>query len=347
MTDRRTLASPSPSNVPKSSDQPMRKRDFEEDIFRYVMYFILSYVIFILCRFPAITDFLRKKNLESGLWEFLYLIPTSLISHLLFQLNRRVTINYLKPYLIRRSDPDHKMSDKDYYNKCADYLSGGIHYTIAFTLALYIAWKHGYLPRVYGGDLNLCDKQHSVIRDYPFDLRMMYLFAFGHHADRLLVHWLTKRSAPTYYSMLCHHITACGVMAMAYHMKYLMFGLPVILLFDPSDAQLHIARFLRETPFKKSTHVVFLAMVFTWLLTRVIGYMWEIIWPILVIINRGEHEYFFTFPVVHFFYFFCMILLCILNVFWFYQILKILINTVIRKKDKIDYEDRTLSESVR
>jgi hypothetical protein len=340
MTDRRNIGSSVSPQPKQSAVKPPRKRDMEEDMFRYAMYFILTYVIFIIARFPTITEFLRKKNMDSGLWEFVYLIPTTLFSHGLFQFNRRVSIKFIEPHLIRRCDPEHKLSQQEYLNKCADYLSGGVHYVLAFAITFYFAWKHGFVPRVMGGDLDLSIEYNSRVRDYPFDLRMVFMFAFGHHADRLLVHWLTKRSSPTYYSMLCHHITACGVMAMAYHMKYLMFGIPVILLFDPSDAQLHISRLLRETNCRKTTEVVFLWMVVTWLLTRVIGYFWEIIWPMLVIIYRGDHEYFSAFPVVHYFFFFCLMLLAILNVFWFYQILKITVSAIIMKKDKIEYEDR-------
>lgn len=343
MTDRRTIGASAPLPPKKPAVKPPRNRDLEEDLFRYAMYFILGYVIFILTQFSKITDFLRKKNLESGLGEFLYLIPATLLSHGLFQFNRRVSILYLEPYLVRRSDPEHKLTRREYLNKCADYLSGAVHYTIAFSIAFYYAHKHGYLPRIMGGHIDLTIEENSRIRDYPFDLRMVYMFAFGHHADRLLVHWLTKRSSPTYHSMLCHHIVAAGVMAMAFHMKYLMFGFPVILLFDPSDAQLHLSRLLRETNARKTTHAVFVWMVVTWFLTRVVGYFWEVIWPMLVIIYRGDHEYFWTFPVVHFFFIVCLTLLAILNVFWFYQILKILMSTVVRQEDKIEYEDRQSS----
>lgn len=349
MTERRSTAgssAPSPSPSPASPTvKPERDRAWEEHFFRFSMYFMLGYIFYILSQFPRISAFLRQQGLDSSLGDFLYLIPFTVFSNLLYLFNRKVTIRYFRPYLTRVSDPQHKMSDEEYHGKCADYISASIHYIIAFSVTVFYGWKYGFLPKVYGGSLDLITKQNIALRDYPLDLRIVYMYAFGHHADRLIVHVLSKRSTATYHTMLCHHITTCGVMTMAFHMKMLMFGIPVTLLFDPSDAQLHVARFLRETSFKRMwSQSMFVWMVVTWFFTRIVGFAWEIIWPIIEHIRLSNHPYTAEFKVVSFFYLMCLSLLCVLNVFWFYQILKIFVSSVIMKKDKIEYEDRTLQE---
>lgn len=334
------------ANGPSKAQRGVAKAgwDPEEGFFKYAIYFIAGYVALILLQFPQITDYLDNQGLDPSLAEFFMLIPTTLLSWALFQFNRRVTIYYVEPYLIRTSDPEGKLSREEYLGKCADYISGFVHYTIASSVIAYICWKYDLLPKIHGGSLDLTTDPSIRNRDFPWDLKMVFIFAFGHHTERLITHMLTKRHSPTYLSMLSHHITACGVMAMAYHMKYLHFGMPVMLLFDPSDALLQLSRILRETPFKRTNEAWFMFMVVVWLTNRIIGFFWEIIWPIILAYRRGKLPFYQAFPIAHMFYVFCLVLLCLLNVFWFYQIMKIVVSRIIKGKVKIDYEDRRSAE---
>lgn len=321
-----------------------QRRDLEEVIFKRAMYVILGYIFIILVQFPGITEFLDKRGFKVGISEFWVAIPMSLVSWALFEFNRRFTILYFESNLIRTSDPEGRLSRAEYLGKCADYLSGAIHYAIDFGLMTHEAWRIGLLPKVLGGNLNLWTEEAVAQRDFDTQTKVVFMYAYGHHVERLINHWITKKHSPTYHSMLTHHITTAAVMAMAYHMRYLMFGVPVIVLFDLSDGLLQLSRFLRETNFRKTTELTFLSMVVSWFGMRIVGFFWEIILPIIATMKRGEHEFFFSFPVSHFFYFVCMVLLCLLNVFWFFQIMKIVVTNIIMKKTKIDYEDRQGTE---
>lgn len=338
------VPSEAPETAAVTAKKPKQRRDLEEVIFKRAMYVILGYITIILLQFPEISDRLERRGYRAGIREFLIAVPMAVVSWVLFEFNRRVTIYRFESHLIRTSDPEGALSRTEYLNKCADYLSGAVHYAIDFALMTYEAWRVGLLPRVLGGNLDLGTEEAVAQRDFGMQTKVIFMYAYGHHIERLITHWITKRHSPTYHSMLTHHIITAAVMAMAYHMRYLMFGIPVIVLFDLSDGLLQLSRFLRETNFRKATELTFLSMVVSWFAMRIVGFFWEIILAVIATMKRGEHEFFMAFPVSHFFFFVALVLLCVLNVFWFYQIMKIVITNVIMKKTKIDYEDRQGTE---
>lgn len=291
--------------------------------------------------YPKYNEFLATFGIDPRFEDFLYLIPFTLQSYMLYKLNQEVTIPFFKPWTKRYLNPEGPESDLIFYNKMADNFSAVVHYFIAFVLTCYIGAKYDLLPKVYGGNLDLFADSQPYFREIPFDLKMIYMFSFGHHTDRLIVHWITERHSATYYTMLCHHIVAFGIMVFAFQLKLMCFGIPVTLLFDLSDMMVHLARVLREINISlMHAKVVFFLMMVCWLFTRITGFAHEVLWPIVDHILTTKRVYPSEMIQAGIFFLITLALLLLLNMFWFFQIVKILKTNVIGTTQRIDYEDR-------
>lgn len=322
----------------------LKNKISEEDVFRYAMYLILIYLFLILTQFPAISRYLDTRNLPTSFSEYLYAFPFSIFSFLLFQFNRTILIPKIKHIFINSNKSQNPSDLNQYYNKTADYLSGFIHYTISFVLMSLVAVRSQILPCIVGGSLNLKIIENIQPREMNFEVKFAFMFAFGHHFERLVSHLLSKHKSHTYYTMLNHHVCTIGVMMLAYHMKYLLFGVPVVVLFDLSDSFLQISRFLRETKFRATSEVGVLLMMVSWFIMRILAFFYEILLAVLFGIFMGQNQYFTLFPMTHVFFFISLFLLFLLNCFWFYQIVKVFVVWVVLKSDKIEYEDKIHSE---
>jgi hypothetical protein len=296
----------------------------------------------IAIQFPEMLAALREYGVSSHLIDYIWLIPGVSFSYILyFPVGNYLSAFWIKHLREKKSRDDETAADR--VKRCKSYLMGSIYYMSSFLLTLLVAVHCDYLPIVYGGSLNLTQRHAMWPVRSEMSVRVVYMFSFGHHLERLVVHVLANYKTSTFYTMLLHHIIAVGLIAISFQSEYLDFGIAVLLMLDLSDSLLQLARFFRETVFWKVSKALFLLMSVSWLHGRIFGMFWEVLPTVYTLISNAN-EFTRKFFGVHLFYFSSLFILACLNGFWLFQILKVFVVIFVHGKEKLEYEDNHLNK---
>ena len=317
--------------------KPKLKRFTSDQFFMYFCIFIGIFEANIFMQFPKVFKMLENYDIRQDFYEFLWLIPGYFFSYLLyFPLG-----NYLQKFwenkLTTKGARDDE-SKEQRLARCRSYLMASFYYVISFAVIFLVAKEDGILPFVYGGTLDLSAEQKLWPKRSSVSVRILYLFSYGHHLERLLNHIYAPHNPSTFYTMLLHHIITVGLIAISFHTELCSFGIAVLMLLDLSDFLLQFARFLRETVFTITSRVTFVFMLIFWIHGRIIGLGWEVL-PAVFEMFLSRHIFVLQFNTLHIFYISGLCLLWILNIFWFSQIVKIFVTLFVNKKTKLEYED--------
>ena len=313
------------------------KRFSSDGFFMFFCIFIGIFEIKIFMQFPQVFKMLENYSIKQDFYEFLWLIPGYLFSFLLyFPLG-----NYLQQFwekFLKTDTMRDGESREQRLMRCKSYLMASFYYLISFIVIFVVAKEEGILPMVYGGTLDLSVEQKLWPKRSSIAVRIIYLFSYGHHLERLLHHVYASYISSTFYTMLLHHIITVGLIAISFHTELCCFGIAVLMLLDLSDFLLQFVRFLRETTFAISSKIVFVVMLITWVQGRIIGLGWEVL-PAVFEMFLSRHIFVLQFNTLHLFYISGLSLLWVLNIFWFYQIVKIFVTVFVNKKTRLEYED--------
>ena len=301
---------------------------------------ILETCLFV--QFPEVTRVLETYGIHSSGLKFFWIIPGYLFSYLLYfplgKILDRFWIGFLLPEGTREGE-----NLKKRVKRMRTYLMASIYYSSSFLFVLIAAVYEGLLPILYGGDLDLAMEQKRWPRQTGVLVTIVYLFQYGHHLERLLNHAVNEYHSATFWTMSLHHILTVGMIAVSFQTRITHFGIAVLMMLDFSDCLLQLSRFLRETTFQGTAKVTFVFLVISWLHGRVLGLGWEVI-PAVVKMALSRHLFVHQFFSIHVFYVIGLCVFWLLNVFWFYQIVKIFVSVFIKKIFKFDYEDSALKK---
>jgi len=308
-----------------------------EDVSKFMTIFITIYMALILSQASKINVFILAEGGSLEYWEFLWTIPGIAYSYGLYWISTKHLARLLKPYLKTVSFKEGEAEDQRLV-RIGVNLMGCFYYCTSFVTLFYLSYGTEFMPKIYGGHLNL----DTYTNDWPVKtskvIRIVYMLCFGHHLERLIVHALDSRHSKSFYTMILHHTLTVYLIALSFFMNHFIFGVAVYLLHDLSDAMLWAARLLRETVFEKTAAATFVAMGLTWLFTRVYSFLNEVIYRIFLILSNPS-LYIRNFYFSHLFFFTSLFLLAGLNIYWFVQIAQIAITKFIKKKDTFAFED--------
>lgn len=318
------------------------QRRHSDIFFMCICLFIIIYEITIAMQFPEVSRVLKTYGINFDLTGYLMVIPGIIFSwSLYFPIGNYLTRFWLK-YLKTQSSRDSE-SQLEHIKRCRSYLMGAIYYLCSFLFTFIVAVQIDFLPKVYGGSLDLKEVHRSWPGRSDLLIKLVYMLSYGHHLERLVVHLFFNFKTATYFTMLLHHFIAVGLIAISYQSEYFHFGFAVLLLLDLSDFMLQFARFLRETVFQVSSKVMFVLMAISWLHGRVFGLCWEVLPGVYWIVSEPT-EFAKQFFILHVFYFSSLFILAILNIFWLFQILKIFVTVFVERKEKLEYEDNHIKK---
>lgn len=330
----------SESEVPKIEEKVARRRS--DIFFMCVSLFIVFCEVEIAVQFPEVTRVLKTYGINFELAGYLMVIPGIIFSWTLYFPVGSFLMKFWLKYLKTQSSRDTETSIQ-HLERCRSYLMGAIYYLCSFVFTFIVACQIDFLPRVYGGSLDIKELHKLWPARSDLMVKTVYMLSYGHHIERLLVHTYCNYKTATYFTMLLHHVIAVGLIAISFQTEYFHFGFPVLLLLDLSDCLLQLARFLRETVFQTQSKILFVLMAISWMHGRVFGLCWEVLPTVYWLVSEPSEfaKQFFT---LHVFYFSSLFILTILNIFWLFQILKIFVTVFVEGKNKLAYEDNHLKK---
>ena len=321
-------------NLPKELSSKRLKSDV---FFMICCIFVGLYEIYVFIQFPDVVRVLETYGIRFNSYELLWLIPGYLFSYSLYSPIGKTFDPYWSGVLVSEGSREGESHEKR-IKRLRTYLMATIYYATSFVFTTLVALQEGYLPRVFGGTLDLKMEQNRWPKPAGNFVKILYLFEYGHHLERLFNHIYNDSNSPTFYTMLLHHIVTVGMIAVSYQNELKYYGIAVLILCDFGDTFLQASRFLRETQYKNSAKICFVIMAVNWLQGRIIGLGWEVI-PAVFDFVFSRHSFVLRFFGMHFSYILMICTLWILNVFWFFQIVKIFISIFLKNKMKFDYED--------
>lgn len=308
-----------------------------DDVCFFLTIFVGIYALLTICKISDVERVMLEHSITTNYWEYLWVLPGMAYSFGLYLICSRYLVLFLEPYMTKDSNHDEE-NHQQRLRRTGNYIMGFIYYFSSIAVTWYVAKNEGYLPKMYGGDVNALGFNDIWPVKSSNLLRIVYLMNLGHHFERLLFHSVVQRGSKTFYTMMLHHVITVFLIWLSFLIDYFIYGIPVFLFHDMSDLFLAASRILRETHFKKATEVVFAIMMVSWVYTRIVGFIWEVIYPMTI--NFSSPSVFVrSFWFIHAFLFMALYLLAILNIFWFVQICNIAFARFIHGKTKYSYED--------
>lgn len=158
--------------------------------------------------------------------------------------------------------------------------------------------------------------------------RYYYLFQLGFYIQQLVCLLFVMERKKDFFELLIHHIVTIALIAVSYYTWKIRFGLAILNLHDVSDIFLHLAKTLHYADKDNSTNVVFalFTVVFTvtrlYILPKILYLIWfqaeDFVVPQILEDNAVEYAFWKYF----------LLVLQVLHFFWYYYILKILVDSL-------------------
>ena len=204
------------------------------------------------------------------------------------------------------------------------------------------------LPTCYLGRAE-CNKLATSRKPVTPQLRFYFMMSMTHHAYGFFLFLIQsfQENIPEYNEFYLHHLITVFMISMSYLFSFFSVGATVLLVSEVSDFVLNGSKLLRDVFGKKIemfTTSVFAILVVVWCYARVFVMIFCVLKGLLYTIYVAfvdDYSY-FEWPSNHFLtlptYLFCVqvktfliFLLCLLNLWWTYLLLSIMINRVFKK----------------
>lgn len=316
----------------KSVDDNYLIKKIQENGSRIILLFLLIWNIFIFTDVKnSIRNFYQQKEAiidEIGLLcfiaGFLFCIVINKSSRYLFKKHLNVFIsNSLK-------------GNNGAYNKNEElllyYLEGFVYHLSFFVILFYHMKGSEYMPRAFGGTYDLKTQYQDYPQNISNQLKNMYFIAIGHSSEKLIRNLLFDRHKNDFMPLLMHHYITVSLIAYSYFSKHFIPGLPILLLHSSTDILLYPMKFYRDFVGYKSItlYICYFSFFAVWVYSRLFAYHFEVYCPLSLVLLKLSKEYFF----LSLYLLFCCTALSFLNILWFAQIIKSLLNFISRRRKK-------------
>jgi len=100
-----------------------------------------------------------------------------------------------------------------------------------------------------------------------WEMRTFYMIQFGFYVHSILFLFAETRKKD-FVAMLAHHLATSAVMALAYNVNYHRIGVAILMVHDPADVFLNLAKLFNYYGKQKATDNLFIVFTLIWMLTR-------------------------------------------------------------------------------
>ena len=237
-----------------------------------------------------------------------------------------------------------KKSEEFYLKKIINYIPNMIWYIIMVILGYgFVGIGNKRVPDTLGGSLRYTDKYFSdwPKTTYNFYESIYFYLQFGYKLFSLFETLFFKRNIGDFWEMIFHHLMACVLMFLSYFINWWDFGIVILLIHDPGDLSVVLAKVYQYIVPKRMKHtlidvVLGITCLTTFILPRVFIQIFSIFWRgfnnvyIDNYLYRNESKNLVPleaknalFPIQQFM-FLMLALLSILNLYWSYIMLTFL-----------------------
>lgn len=299
--------------------------------------FIVTYFVLIIPSLVDMYDFLNEHNVIVQLSEYAWIVVGVVLSYLLYKFSTTVLINAWKPNISATIFRQNETPQQRVL-RLGGYIYATIYYSLSWGSLLYMTHDTVFCPPEFGGHLDIT----KALSNWPYEvskpIRLYYMFSLGHHIERLLHELAHNRKTTSFNTMTFHHVVTIMLIFLSFYCRHLMFGIPVLLTHDFNDIFLNGSRFLRESQYTGSASVLVLIMLVSWFYTRIWIYCKHIGYGLLYnALNLTPFTRRFLFMQV--FFIPALLGLLLLNLLWFFQIVRVCLWRFIKKDKMLPMED--------
>ena len=287
-----------------------------------VLFFLYIIGMIILVRKMSNIDGYFKRNGygSTNFWELLLIVPGVIITWSLFQIIKKLS----RGFILRNKSKHSRMSEseEDRVHRIQTQFNGIVYYSLSVGINWYLIHKYSirYLPMMMGGELDITTYYSNWPEIPALPVRYFFMLSIGHHVERTIDHLTHGRNSKSFWLMMFHHMITINMMFCSFCNRQYLFGIPILLLHDMGDIFVALLRVVREIEVWKSLKVpFFINLVISWIITRMIIFNYEIVYPMLtreVFIVGGEYRN------IHLFGFLGVTLLVVMNTYWLYGMLE-------------------------
>lgn len=333
------------SQVNGSQQKVHIENQLNEYMETFSKYLTLSIIGYCLITIPHVrrfkSEWVDSYGLDNDYSSLLFIIPGFILSLSSYFISTKL----LSPMFKGQYDPARKRSyetNEERVKRMGNYIHGIIYYSFEVIILFAVLYKTNYFPISLGGSLDILKTYESYPQEAFKLLRMIYMFELGHHIESALTDQLTGRNSKSRWTMALHAVITITLILYSYFLKHYYFGIPIMITHDINDIFLNVGRFCREfRPFQGLQYKINVLMLFlSWGYTRLYTYLSEIFVPLMKLLVGKFHKHFYS----QIFFIIALNLLLVLNLFWFFQIYRIVYSTFVKKDEVLPFEDNKITK---
>ncbi|CAF1139737.1 unnamed protein product [Adineta ricciae] len=202
---------------------------------------------------------------------------------------------------------------------------------------LFYTWAWCYCCYLVKYRYNYFDEPYSVWDNWsagmfvPFDIKILYFIQCGFYIHSIYATLYLDSKRKDFYIMILHHVITATLIFVSYAIRYHRVGLLVLFCHDIADIWLELTKIVRylntkqDNRFEQASYLGFSLLVVCWFTFRLYWYPLKVLYSTGVVavyrtLDRGLHLY-LPFNIL-------LWILFLLNIYWFFLILKVLQNVV-------------------
>jgi hypothetical protein len=214
-----------------------------------------------------------------------------------------------------------------------------IYYTCSTLTAWYLFREEYFFPKMLlgEGECSAIFKHTPAAPSIPNGV-MFYMVQFGCHLHTLIDHVIFKWKDPKFWEMFLHHGIAVFLIFFSYMTNEISVGILVLFTHDPGDIFLDLVRFYNDLTNKNQALLgcFYAGFIFVWVFFRLYAFPACIVQSAYIKLREKEDWGLLYSP---YWYLFCMLTaLVLLHVYWFFFILRVAINLVMKRKEPNIYD---------
>lgn len=171
-----------------------------------------------------------------------------------------------------------------------------VYYTCTTIIGYLIIRKTDFLPNYLGGSGSCSNIYvgHPKVQDIKF-LNLYYQIQAGSHLYTFINQIWCKRNDTKFYEYALHHGLALFLIWFSYMMNLTQVGILVLILHDPADVFLILARAYTDYKFRKKyvNIAIYTICYLTWVYTRVVSFQVCCIWESILLAIKHKNEIIF------------------------------------------------------
>ncbi|UJR19075.1 hypothetical protein I4U23_022206 [Adineta vaga] len=200
-------------------------------------------------------------------------------------------------------------------------------YTCSWSYCFYLVkYRYNYFDEPY-----LVWDNWSVGMFVPFNIKILYFIQCGFYIHSVYATIYLDSKRKDFYIMILHHIITTILIFVSYAIRYHRVGLLVLFCHDIADIWLEITKIIRylntkqDKRWEQISYIGFTIFVICWFVFRLYWFPLKVLYSTGVVavyrtLDRGLHLY-IPFNIM-------LWILFILNIYWFFLILKVLHNAI-------------------